>query len=100
MCLENVGMAASTITSLRILQLPSVERRHGLDRVVPGPQKKMDIFVTEEARPCSGAVLGKSSLDLETRGDGHPLTETPAIPSLHEASTATRRPHAYSLTAR
>ena len=51
----------------------------------------MDIFVTEEARPGSCAVLGKSGLDLETRGDGHPLTETTAIPSLREASTATRR---------
>jgi len=53
------------------LQLPSIERRHGLDRVVTDPQK-MDIFVTEEARPCSRAALRKPSLDLETRGDGHP----------------------------
>jgi len=52
----------------------------------------LDIFVTEETRPCSRAVLGKSSLDLETRGDGHPLTETTAIPSLREASTATSAP--------
>jgi hypothetical protein len=58
----------------------------------PGSQR-MDIFVTEEARPGSCAVLGKSGLDLETRGDGHPLTETTAIPSLREASTATRTTH-------
>jgi hypothetical protein len=44
----------------------------------------MDIL---EARSGSRAILGKSGLDLETRGDGHPLTETTAIPRLREAST-------------